>query len=189
MKYSFLKKRKYRLKDYSIVPLRKQDIQLVRKWRNEQIDVLRQKTKLSHIDQNRYYKKLEKESFYKKNPEMILFSLLINKKCIGYGGFVHIDWENKRAEISIITMTSRNEDLKTYEKDFCAFFYLIKELAFNEIEFNRLTTETYDIRPYVIKLLEKIGFRLEGKMKEYVKINDKYVDSLIHACLKKDYIK
>ena len=58
MKYSFLKKRKYRLKDYSIVPLRKQDIQLVRKWRNEQIDVLRQKTKLSHIDQNRYYKKL-----------------------------------------------------------------------------------------------------------------------------------
>ena len=118
-----------------------------------------------------------------------MFILLINKKCIGYWCFVHIDWENKRAEISIITMTSRNEDLKTYEKDFCAFFYLIKELAFNEIEFNRLTTETYDIRPYVIKLLEKIGFRLEGKMKEYVKINDKYVDSLIHACLKKDYIK
>lgn len=189
MKYSFLKKREYGFKKYSIVPLRKKDIQLVRKWRNEQIDVLRQKTKLLHIDQIRYYKKLEKESFYKKNPEMILFSLLNNKKCIGYGGFVHIDWENKRAEISIITMTSRNEDLKIYEKDFTAFFYLIKKLAFDEIGFNRLTTETFDIRPYVIKLLEKIDFKFEGRMKEHIKINDEYVDSLIHACLKKDYIK
>jgi len=118
VKYPFLDKRRYNYKKYSIVPLRKKDIQLIKKWRNEQIDVLRQKKKLSTEEQTVYYKKLEKQSFYVKNPETILFSLLIDQKCIGYGGFVHVDWNIKRAEISIITMTSRNHELKMYKNDF-----------------------------------------------------------------------
>jgi len=188
-KYPFLKKRKYRYKKYSIIPLRKKDIQLIKKWRNEQIDVLRQKKKLSTKDQIRYYNKLEKNSFYVKKPETILFSFLLEEKCIGYGGFVHIDWKVKRAEISIIVKSSRNDELKIYKKDFQAFFHIIKDLAFNEIGFNRLTTETYDIRPYVIKLLEKMEFKLEGRMKKHIKINNIYVDSLIHGYLKQYFKK
>lgn len=188
-KYPFLKKRKYSYKKYSIIPLRKKDIQLIKKWRNEQIDVLRQKKKLSTKDQIRYYNKLEKNSFYVKKPETILFSFLLEEKCIGYGGFVHIDWKVKRAEISIIVKSSRNDELKIYKKDFQAFFHIIKDLAFNEIGFNRLTTETYDIRPYVIKLLEKMEFKLEGRMKKHIKINNIYVDSLIHGYLKQYFKK
>lgn len=188
-KYSFLEKKEYVYKKYNLKPLRKKDIQLIRKWRNEQINVLRQKDEISIDEQKKYFSNLEKKSFYVKKPETILFSILLDEKCIGYGGFVHIDWESQRAEISIITMTSRNKNLNTYKKDFHAFFHIIKYLAFNELEFNRITTETYDIRPYVIELLEDVGFKLEGRMKKHVKIQNQYVDSLIHACLKEEYIK
>lgn len=188
-KYAFLGKNEYVYKKYNLKPLRKKDIQLIRKWRNEQIDVLRQKKNISINEQKKYYNYLEKKSFYVKKPESILFSIILDKKCIGYGGFVHIDWESQRAEISIVTMTSRNKNLNTYKKDFLAFFHIIQDLGFNELRFNRLTTETYDIRPYVMDLLKKTGFKLEGRMIKHVKIQNQYVDSLIHGLLKEDYVK
>ena len=188
-KYAFLGKNEYVYKKYNLKPLRKKDIQLIRKWRNEQIDVLRQKKNISINEQKKYYNYLEKKSFYVKKPESILFSIILDKKCIGYGGFVHIDWESQRAEISIVTMTSRNKNLNTYKKDFLAFFHIIQDLGFNELRFNRLTTETYDIRPYVMDLLKKTGFKLEGRMIKHVKIQNQYVDSIIHGLLKEDYVK
>jgi hypothetical protein len=89
----FLKNQTYSLDDYTITPLRFQDITLIRKWRNSQIIVLRQKKPLTVKQQLSYFKTVIKKSFNSKKPEVILFSFILNKSCIGYGGFVHIDWE------------------------------------------------------------------------------------------------
>ena len=183
-KYPSLSKNKYCVGKYCITPLRRKDIQKIRIWRNEQIDVLRQTKLLSKKEQIRYYNGEITRSFYQKQPKMILFSILLNDSCIGYGGLVHIDWSSKRGEISIITKTERNYDQKIYRKDFRAFFKLIKKLAFEELGLNRLVTETYEIRPYVIKLLEDMTFKEDRRMKKKVKIKEKYFDSLIHGCLK-----
>ena len=45
--YNCLPVQELKLNNYSIVPIRYIDIQEIRRWRNEQIDVLRQKTVLS----------------------------------------------------------------------------------------------------------------------------------------------
>lgn len=183
-KYSFLRKKKYCLGKYCLIPIRRKDIQKIRKWRNDQIDVLRQTKPLTVEDQIRYYNNEITRSFYDKEPNMILFSFLFKDLCIGYGGLVHINWHSKRAEISIIIQTERNQKLNVYRKDFRAFFLLIKKLAFEELELNRLVTETYEIRPHVIKLLREMKFKLEGRMKKHVKIKGTYVDSLMHVCVK-----
>ena len=183
-KYPSLGKKKYCFKKYCITPIRRQDIQKIRKWRNEQIDILRQTKTLTAEAQIRFYNKEITRSFYSKEPDMILFSFLLNNSCIGYGGLVHINWPSKKAEVSILTKTERNDDKEVYQKDFSAFFKLIKKLAFEELEFNSLVTETYEIRTYVIKLLEEMKFVLKRRKEKHMKIKGTYVDSLIHECLK-----
>lgn len=182
IKYKFLSKKKYFYKDYCITPLRKMDIQKIRKWRNENISVLRQKNKLSSKEQESYYNTVIKKTFTKKKPPQILFSFLKNSECIGYGGFVHIDWNKKISEVSFLVDTYRYKNKKIYCDDFNSFYTIIKKIAFSDIGFKILTTETYDIRPYHIKLLEKNNFKLKNILKNHIIISDLKVDSLFHEC-------
>lgn len=185
-KYLILKNQ-YCLADYCLVALRKEDIQLIRKWRNDQIGILRQRKPLSISEQKKYYDNIIRQTFSQKRPESILFSFLFNNICIGYGGFVHIDWNSRRAELSFIVNTKRSKDKNIYNMDFNTFLALIKKIAFTELKFNRIFTETYDIRPFHISVLEKSGFKLEGRLREHMKISNTYLDSLIHGFLRSQF--
>ena len=120
-KYLCLKNIKYEFENYSLVTIREKDIESIRKWRNNQIDVLRQKEKISKKEQIQYYKSFIIKNFKKKNPDSILFSYMLNEKCIGYGGLTNIDWDLKRAELSFLVDDHRYFDSKIYAKDFFAF--------------------------------------------------------------------
>ena len=161
----------------------------IRKWRNEQIDILRQNKPLTKDEQSKYYHQVIKKSFYEKKPEMILFSFLIKNNCIGYGGFVHIDWNSKKAELSIILDTNRTKKQEIHKKEFSIFLKIILNIGFEQILFNKISAETFDIRPTTIKILEENGFNCEGRLKSHVKIKNKYKDSLIHGLLKEEFIK
>ena len=181
MKYRCLNKNYYELDSYSIVPYRVKDSLDILHWRNEQIDVLRQKKPLTKQDQANYYQKVIKPSFTNPNPSIVLFSFLKESRCIGYGGLTNIDWKSKRAELSFLLSTKRAEDEIAYSQDFSTYLKLIKRVIFKDLKFHRLFTETFDIRPLHIQILEKSGFAYEGKMHDHVLINGKYIDSIIHG--------
>lgn len=187
MEYKALKFNLVEYEQYSIVPLREDDIFLIKSWRNAQMEVLRQKQHLTDSGQYLYYQNIIKPLFGQLLPQQILFSYLKRGICIGYGGLTNIDWESKRAEMSFLMDTKRIEDNELYDSEFSIFITLLKRVIFDDLEFNRLFTETYDIRPIHISVLEKNGFILEGIMKEHVIINNKFVDSLIHGFLKEYY--
>jgi len=188
-KYVCLKNKKYEFENYSLIEIREKDIESIRKWRNNQIDILRQKEKISKKEQMQYYKSIIKKNFKKKYPDSILFSYMLNGKCIGYGGLTNIDWNSKRAELSFLVNDRRYLDSKIYVKDFFSFLNIITRLAFLELKFNKLFTETYSIRSKHLQILKKIGFQFEGKLKQHTMIKGKYVDSIIHGYLQKQYIK
>jgi len=183
-RYSFLKNNKTQIGKYSILPLRKQDIQKIRKWRNEQINVLRQQISLTKEIQSKYYTNVIEKSFYKNNPSIILFSFLHEGNCIGYGGLVHMNWNFKRGEVSFVDNTIRTKSKITYQKDFSIFLKLLFKIAFDDLILNKLTTETFDIRPWTIEVLESQGFKIEGKLKKHILIDGKLYDSLLHAKFK-----
>lgn len=182
-KYLILKDR-YCISNYCLVALRKEDIQLIRKWRNEQLDILRQQKILTKNQQISYYDVIVRKTFKQKKPRSILFSFLLNDVCIGYGGLVHIDWNSKRAELSFIADTERYKTKKIYQKDLKMFIKLILKVGFHELHLNRIYTETYDVRPFHVLMLEKYGFNFEGRLVSHVKIRNSYVDSLIHGITK-----
>ncbi|MGQ0829624.1 MAG: GNAT family N-acetyltransferase [Bacteroidota bacterium] len=186
MKFKVLNKNIFSFNNYEILPFRDEDKLKIKEWRNLQMDVLRQKKLLTDSDQINYFNNYVLPTFEQEAPKIMLFSFLEDKTCIGYGGLTNIDWESKHIEMSFLIDPQRLQP-GTYKKDFSAFITLIKMVVFEELKFNRIFTETYDIRPLHISILEKNGFKLEGRMVEHILINGKFTDLLIHSFLKKDY--
>jgi RimJ/RimL family protein N-acetyltransferase len=173
---------------YQLTPLREQDIFDIKNWRNAQMDVLRQNHELTDEEQLRYFHEVIKPTFTEQFPQQMLSSFLLNERCIGYGGLTNIDWQAMRAELSFLLNPKRVADEAVYEKDFSIFLTLIKRLAFEGLKLNRIFTETYNIRPLHIAVLEKNGFVPEGRMLQHVFVGKQFVDLVLHGFLKEQYV-
>ena len=184
-RYKCLKNNIFKKKDFSLVPLRKEDIFKIMKWRNEQINILRQDKELTEKDQLMYYNHIIRPLFDNNQPPQILFSYLKADKCIGYGGMVYVNWIHKRSEISFLVDTDRTKTDEVYFEDFGIYIKLIKKIAFEELNFNRLYTETFNLdeRIKLVEILEEVNFKKEGNLKKHSFINGEYVDSILHGLI------
>jgi len=103
--YIAIKNNNISLGNYSIVPIRFEDRYSIMDWRNEQLYHLRQEKLLTKEAQDLYFNNKVNKLFEQEKPEQILFSYLRDSECIGYGGLVHINWNDRNAEISFIMKT------------------------------------------------------------------------------------
>lgn len=190
MTYRPLSQAEFRHGAYRLVPIRYADREPIRAWRNAQLDVLRQATPLTAEQQQAYFQRVVLPLFEQEKPDQLLFSLLHNDKLIAYGGLVHISWADLRAEVSFLVEPTRAAAAATYRQDFRAHLQLLGQVAFEELKFNRLFTETYDIRPAHVAILEEAGFRLEGRLRQHIQLQPgTFTDSLMHGQLAADYAK
>jgi 2-polyprenyl-3-methyl-5-hydroxy-6-metoxy-1,4-benzoquinol methylase/RimJ/RimL family protein N-acetyltransferase len=169
--------------DYTIRTVEPGDIECIREWRNAQMDVLRQKKEISPAEQLAYYEQHIWPNLGDLHTPNLLVAYLEGGRLIGYGGLVHISWEDRRAEVSFLLDPVRTSDSHRYEADFLAFLHLIKTLAFDDLKLHRLFTETYSNRRGHISVLEAADFSLEGVLRRHVIVDGQPVDSLIHGCL------
>lgn len=187
--YKCLKKHSFVDTDgYQLVDIRLQDIEMIRQWRNDQKDILRQNNIIESDEQKAYFDKVIVPTFLQDHPKQILFSLLHHQECIGYGGLVSIDWEAKRAEISFLVNSKRAAVSSQYEKDFNHFFDLLCQVAFKELQFHKLFTETFAYRDAHILLLEKFGFQKEGVLRDHVYKKSTWHNSIFHGLLAQEFL-
>ena len=180
MNYKCLDKQVYKFKNLNLIPIRFQDRFDIMKWRNEQISHLRQKQKLTKDEQNEYFENVIKKQFSQENPKQILFSLIENKNLIAYGGLVHIDWNNRNAEISFLIKTSKEG--KDFVKLWVIFLKLIEQVAFETLNFKKIYTYSFEgLRPKLYDALEKSKYILDGDLNNHVKIGINYKNVLIHS--------
>lgn len=185
--YKCLKSKNISIREYSICSIKRQDIEIIRLWRNNQIHVLRQKNEITQEEQVKYFERNIWPTLLEDEPNQILVSYFHQEKLIGYGGLVHISWEDRRAELSFVVDDKRAADENIYKQDFEFFLCLMKYVAFEIINLNRIFTETYDIRQFHISIIESSGFLFEGELREHVIINNKKCHSLIHGIIHSDY--
>ncbi|ABR30133.1 GCN5 family acetyltransferase [Thermosipho melanesiensis] len=62
------------------------------------------------------------------------------------------------------------------------------DYAFEEMNMNRLTAEVYEYNEVSIKLLEKFGFKKEGRLKKAKFHNGRYYDIFIYGLLKNERV-
>jgi RimJ/RimL family protein N-acetyltransferase len=184
--YKFLEKQFFEANNYKIIPIRYEDRINIMNWRNEQMYHLRQHTPLTLKDQNNYFSNIISQIFKDSKPSQILFSYLENDICIGYGGLVHINWIDKNAEISFIMDTSLEE--KKFKFHWSIFLSLLEKVAFRELNFYKIFTYAFDIRPNLYEVLESSLYKKEATLKEHCLFNNKYIDVVIHSKINKEYL-
>lgn len=187
--YQALPQRRYEDPEgYGITTLREEDIENIRLWRNAQIEVLRQQAPLSPEEQRRYFSEVIRPDFSQERPKQILFSFLLNNRCIGYGGLTNIDWISSRAEVSFLVDPSRAHNNRVYEQDFSHFLELLCKVAFEELKLHRLFAETYIFRTATLAILKGKGFKVEGMFREHVFKQDKWHHSVLLGLLASEYL-
>ncbi len=156
----------FQFENFELIPIREEDKYSIMQIRNEQIYHLRQSQPLTIEKQELYFSTVVSKLFEQEQPNQLLFSLLENGKFIGYGGLVHINWIDRYAEISFVMKIELEK--KRFEEIWINYLELIKSVAFNELQFHKLFTYAFDIRPHLYPALEKAGLKEEARLKNHV---------------------
>ena len=181
MEYKCLNKQIFSNSRYTLFPIRFEDRYDIMQWRNDQIYHLRQAQPLTKEDQDGYFENVVAKLFNQEQPNQILFSYLESEVCIGYGVLVHINWIDKNAEISFVMNTNLENEF--FEKHWCNFLALIEQVAFQELNFHKIFTYAFDLRPHLYKAIEKASFKREVVLKEHCFFEGKFKDVVIHSKL------
>lgn len=170
-----------------LAPLEREHLEKIRNYRNSQMDVLRQYRPLTEYDQEKWFAKISEDN------TQAIFAIKLKQdnknKFIGYCGLTNIDYRNKRAELSFLVDPKRAGNLKVYKIDFLSVLEMICKYGFEELNLNKIFTDTYSFRDAHISVLESFGFEFEGKMREHIFVNGKYYDSLMHSLLFSEWNK
>ena len=184
--YRCLDKQVFSLGAYSLVPLRYEDRFAIMRWRNQQIYHLRQRRPLTEEDQQRYFDQVVAGLYGQEQPDQILFSYLENRQCIGYGGLVHINWNDRYAEVSFIMDTAREPE--EFALHWTNYLTLLREVAFVRLKLHKLFTYAFDLRPQLYPVLEANGFVREATLKEHCLFEGQYKDVVIHSLWAYDFV-
>jgi RimJ/RimL family protein N-acetyltransferase len=178
-KYKVLENNLFSKDAFTLVPIRFEDKMKIMQWRNEQIYHLRQEKPLTVDDQDNYFDNVVSKLFEQEQPNQILFSLLENGDCIGYGGLVHINWKDRNAEISFIMQTSLEE--RRFDEIWGIYLTLLERVAFTNLKLHEVFTYAFDVRPYLYSMLSQAGYTEEVRLKEHCFFDGTYIDVLIHS--------
>jgi len=187
--YSCLKG--FREKDmaYEVSSIKMEDSIPIMRWRNEQISSLRQNKPLTEEDQLKYFEETVRPQFSQEKPDQVLLRFTHEDKLIGYGGLVHLNWEDARGEVSFLLEPERAKDRNLYERECKLFMNLLMKCAFLTLDLNKISTEAYSHREFHVRALESSGFTREGILREQTQIQGKWTDAVIASCLKSEYLE
>ncbi|MDR6786135.1 GNAT family N-acetyltransferase [Pedobacter africanus] len=179
-----MKKQTEECGNFRIAPILDKDKFSIMNWRNQQIDILRQATILTEADQSSYFKNVVEKLFEVDYPSQLLFGFYENDILVGYGGLVHINWEDQHAEISFLTESKRSKTQEVFINDWSVYLGMIEKIAFHQLDMMKIFTYSYDVRPHLNKVLHVSGYTLEARLKKHVNINGEWQDVLIHSKFK-----
>jgi len=115
-------------------------------------------------------------------PVEMLFRIEKDKKIIGEIKFTRIRWFNRKAELSIIIKKEYQQ--KGYGKK---AMKQIMCFAFNKMNLHRLEAEIIEYNKVSIALIEKLGFKKEGTLRQAKYSQGKYWDIFRYGILRDEF--
>ena len=142
----------------------------IRKWRDDQRDILRTK---EDMEPSAYRQLLIDDECKRYANENHLYGIEDNGRFVAFGGLTHIKWGRDSAisaELSFISVEREH-----YEDSFVFHLRVSSEIFFSNSYYNGkvLISETYPHRHYHMHMLEMGGFKRK---------------SIIHELKREDYI-
>ncbi|GGM20762.1 N-acetyltransferase [Paraliobacillus quinghaiensis] len=119
-----------------------------------------------------------------RNEKTIIMCIENQEKQIGWTHLSNISHEHGRAEIGVLLAPEYRG--KGYGE--IAMESMI-ELGFNQLRLNKIFLTTRGINERAIALYKKIGFKVEGNLREHCFINGKYYDTIFMGLLFNEWKK
>ncbi len=121
------------------------------------------------------------------DPHTILFTIATKQpdKPIGNTAFVRIDWVGRMATFYIAIAEKENWS-KGYGSEATK---LMVQYAFKTLNLNRVQLHVSTENTRAVKTYQKIGFKIEGTLKQAMYFDGHYHDFYLMAILKDDYFK
>ena len=126
----------------------------------------------------------EKWLYPEPMPDSINFGIETGGEIIGEVALKNIRWYNRKAELSLFLKPEfQGKKIGT------EVLQSMMKYAFNTINFYRLEAEVIDYNEISRKLVEKLNFTLEGRLRQAKYFDGKYYDILRYGILKHEFGK
>jgi len=163
--------------------LERDDLVQARDWRNQA--EIRERTReyipLNMLNQERWFESL-------LDRDNIMFAVICKETetptFIGVTGLTHIDWKNRSAEFSYY-IGDKELRGKGYGRHVA---YLLFEYGFQEIGLHRIWGEIYGVAEEIFEIDKRLGFKLDGTLRETFFNRGKYWDSWIVSILDREWV-
>lgn len=141
----------------------REDLEQLRSWRNdpEYRKYFREYRELSVDHQENWYK-----TKVLNDPNTIMFS--IRKRdtgdLLGCCGLCYVNWIHRHADLSLyIGWENSYIDEDGFAEDSCKTLF---QYAFRELNLNKIWTEIYEFDEKKLKLYQKLGFKIDGILRQ-----------------------
>ncbi len=159
------------------------DLEIVADWRNNP-EIF--KTFFSY---NFIIKSKQREWYHslilKKEKILFIIEENVSHEKIGMIGLDNIDFKNQQAEFGNLIIGNESYLGKGYAKE--ASVSLLN-YCFEELNLNRVYLKVFEFNNRAIKLYEKCGFKIEGKLRESHFSQGKFQNILIMSILRKEFV-
>lgn len=144
---------KYDFSNINIEPIKIQDIETIRMWRNNENDndIFFNNKYISKEEQKKWYEK------YKNNVNDKMFIIYCDKISVGTVALYNIDFENNIAEFGRLLIG--NKEFRGKNIAFTATKILCK-YGFNKLNLNKITLEVYKKNIKALNLYKRVGFKI-----------------------------
>ena len=103
---------------------------------------------------------------------------------VGTSGWKIIDWKNRIAISIGIRIINKKLRSKVIGVDTCMAMF---KYIFDDLQLNRTDADVIEYNNASVKLLEKLGYKLEGVRRNYIYKKGKYNDLLLYGLLRDEY--
>jgi RimJ/RimL family protein N-acetyltransferase len=162
--------------------IEKEDIRQMLEWRNlpQLRKYFREYRELNYINQESWF-----ENIVQKDRNTIMFSIvdLNSDALIGACGLCYINWIQRNADFSLYIGAGNIYIDEKFAPD--AGTVLIK-YGFDELNLHRIYAEVFDFDSPKQKLMDLLGFKLEGTLRETYWSDGKWNNSLVYGTLNPD---
>jgi len=161
-------------------PVTKSDLNLIIDWRNS-MDIFPYNTQyflLNSKIQIDWFKKLQNDSTRK------MFMIVYGNMKIGICGLIHIDNQNKNADVAIII-----GNLKLHGKGIgTTVLCKLLEYGFKKLRLHRIGAEVIEYNKNSIHLFEKSNFKIEAIFRDVIWRKNQWWNIKSMSILKKDFL-
>ncbi len=143
---------------------------------------------MSGIAKNNYtLNKLNDYVKSKINSKNVFFFAICDKENNNHIGNIKMEMVNDLAKVADLGVLIGEKKYwgKGIGYEACS---LLINFGFNELKLKKIFLAVFDNNPNAIKLYKKLGFQLEGTLKQHVFVNGKYYDKHIMSIFNKNHV-